>query len=717
MRRQAMIRAFISLFCGCIGVFRFGVVADSRLKPIEQVQESRIPDTPVGHHLAGWLKAYDSGDIEVVRRFVAEHYDKTHFQNGPNPVNFFFSSLYPETGSLVFNRVLYANEHKIIALVQSALTEAWYRLIIRTADGPPHGMFIQGIGGDQEPEGIISVRKLTDADISSQLREYLNKLATADAFSGTILVARNGKPVFGNAYGLADKERNEPNRIDTKFQLASLSKMFTGIGVCQLAEQGKLSFTDPIIKHLPDYPNRAVAEKVTIHHLLSHTAGLGDFLQKKEYLASEGSLRKSTDFFPFFASDPLSFDPGEDQEYSNADYIVLGAIIERLSGQSFQDYVREHILRPASMLNTGYNETGQKLPNMAIAYQNGAWNPQYQPIGKGPPIMRKAAGNIGGQGSATGGGYSTAEDLLKFELALRRHKLLNERYTEMLLTGEGELGVPGIVPTNEAYGFHHDTLNAKHIVGHNGGSPGVSSRLDIYLDQEYTVVLLSNYDPPMGSIVANHVRKMLTEQGHQQRPRLTGEFRTHRDFHSRFLSIDRDIVVYLPPGYNAEKTKRYPVLYLQDGQSLFADVYGRMLIEELKPFIDSQYRTRTDAANTGLGGSSYGGLLTVYLGLKYPAVFGKLAVLSPAVWWNNKMIIAFVQALTSKPALHIWMDCGTAEGVQMKNDVRALRDAFVAKGWNSKADLNYVEIKGAVHNHDSWAQRVDPFLRYLFPKE
>src|SRR6266487_2772227 len=131
VRRQAMIRAFISLFCGCIGVFRFGVVADSRLKPIEQVQESRIPDTPVGHHLAGWLKAYDSGDIEVVRRFVAEHYDKTHFQNGPNPVNFFFSSLYPETGSLVFNRVLYANEHKIIALVQSALTEAWYRLIIR----------------------------------------------------------------------------------------------------------------------------------------------------------------------------------------------------------------------------------------------------------------------------------------------------------------------------------------------------------------------------------------------------------------------------------------------------------------------------------------------------------------------------------------------------------------------------------------------------------
>jgi CubicO group peptidase (beta-lactamase class C family)/pimeloyl-ACP methyl ester carboxylesterase len=722
----------------------------------------------VGRYLAGWLTAYNSGDIEIVRRFVAEHYDKPHLQSGPDPIDFFFVPLYSEMRTVIFNRILYANENKIIALVQSALTEAWYRIIIRAAESPPHGMYIQGVGGAQEPEDITSFKELRDADITRKLHEYFNRLAAADAFAGAILVTGNGKPIFKNAYGLADKERSEPNRIDTKFQLASLSKMFTGIGICQLAEQGKLSFTDPIIRHLPDYPNRVVAEKVTIHHLLSHTSGMGDFLQKKEYKDSEANVRTSKDYFPFFASDPLAFEPGEDQDYSNAGYIVLGAIIEKLSGQSFHDYVREHIFKPAGMLNTGYNKTAQRIPNMAIAYRNNGWNPQYQLLSNGSPILRKAVSMIGGGGSAAGGGYSTTEDLIKFELALRKNKLLSPAYTEMVLTGKGELGAPGIVPISEAYGFHNDTINEKRIVGHNGGLPGVSTRQDIYLDQEYTVVLLSNYDPPMGSIVANQIRKMLTQQARPQQPKPIGDLRTHKSFHSKFLSMDRDIVVYLPPGYNTEPAKRYPVLYLHDGQSLFgsrwrvdqtaqslmksgaiepliivgiyntgeyrtdeytptyapfigaggkADLYGRMLVEELKPFIDSHYRTLTDAANTGLGGSSHGGLVTLYLGVKYPASFGKLAVLSPSVWWNNKVIITSVQTLGSKPHLRIWMDCGTAEGVQMKNDLRLLRDALVTKGWDLDSDLKYVEVKGAVHDHDAWAQRVGPFLKYLFHKE
>jgi predicted alpha/beta superfamily hydrolase len=260
---------------------------------------------------------------------------------------------------------------------------------------------------------------------------------------------------------------------------------------------------------------------------------------------------------------------------------------------------------------------------------------------------------------------------------------------------------------------------------------------------------------------------------------LTGDIRTHRNFHSRFLTSDRDIIVYVPPGYEQEKRRRYPVLYMHDGQNIFdgatsfipgiewcvdetaeklitsgeiqpliivgvynagrdrvdeytptrdaevkrggrADLYGRMLVEELKPFIDSQYRTRRGMKETGLGGSSLGGLVSLYLGLKYPKVFGRLAVVSPSVWWDNKMIIREVQALKGRLPLRIWMDMGTKESrnpADATTAARALRDALVAKGWKENADLKYFEAVGATHDEKAWAERVAPMLKFLFGKK
>jgi predicted alpha/beta superfamily hydrolase len=251
----------------------------------------------------------------------------------------------------------------------------------------------------------------------------------------------------------------------------------------------------------------------------------------------------------------------------------------------------------------------------------------------------------------------------------------------------------------------------------------------------------------------------------QHRRALTEEFRVHRDFHSKFLTNGREIVVWLPPGYDSEPARRYPVLYMQDGGDVFvslridevakplfasqqiepliivmvsiggtmddrmdeytptrnssgkggkADLYGRMLVEELKPFIDSEYRTRTDAPNTGLGGFSLGGLVSLYLGLKYPTVFGKLAVMSPSVWWDNKLIVRNVKALTSKPAMRIWLDIGTDEGSRELSDAKDLRDALVKKGWILNSDLMYFEAKGGRHDLASFAKRSEPMLKYLF---
>lgn len=252
---------------------------------------------------------------------------------------------------------------------------------------------------------------------------------------------------------------------------------------------------------------------------------------------------------------------------------------------------------------------------------------------------------------------------------------------------------------------------------------------------------------------------------------LSGTIKKHEKFSSQFLQ-SRDIIVYLPPGYDASITQRYPVLYLHDGQNLFdpatafgeewkvdstaealiqqgqiepliivgihnvgekrideytptkdekkqqggeADQYGRMMIEELKPFIDRLYRTLPEAPNTGLGGSSLGGLVSMHLGLRHARTFGKLAVLSPSVWWDSREIVHAVEKLNGKLPLRIWLDAGTKEGKDVTKDARMLRDALVAKGWKEGDDLAYFEAKGGEHNERSWGSRVDRVLKYLFP--
>ncbi|HEX8180915.1 MAG TPA: alpha/beta hydrolase-fold protein [Pyrinomonadaceae bacterium] len=249
---------------------------------------------------------------------------------------------------------------------------------------------------------------------------------------------------------------------------------------------------------------------------------------------------------------------------------------------------------------------------------------------------------------------------------------------------------------------------------------------------------------------------------------------THADFHSRLLDNRRTLLVLLPPGYDADPLRRYPVLYLHDGQNLFdgatayvhgqywrvgetaqaliaaqaiepliivgiyhmgagrvaeytpsrderigqggqAQLYGRMLVEELKPYVDAHYRTRAGAEDTGLGGSSLGGLVSLFTGLRYPATFGKLAALSPSVFWDERLIVRRVAALHAKLPLRIWLDTGTSEGRYATEHARSLRDALVHKGWTLDAELNYFEAVGATHDENAWAARVAPMLKFLFP--
>lgn len=250
------------------------------------------------------------------------------------------------------------------------------------------------------------------------------------------------------------------------------------------------------------------------------------------------------------------------------------------------------------------------------------------------------------------------------------------------------------------------------------------------------------------------------------------DLRKHEGFRSRFLRNQRDLIVYLPPGYDAQPGRRFPALYLHDGQNLFdgatsfipgmdwhvgqtadqsiaegavepliivgmyntkarireytpthvpklgggrADRYAKFLIEEVKPFVERVYRPLSSAEQTGIGGSSLGGLVSLYLGLQRPQVFGKIAALSPSVWWNQHVMHRFAQAADVSPRPRIWLDIGTREGPRIVQDVEQFRDVLLQKGWQLDRDLHYERIEGAEHNEAAWAQRVGPFLQFLFP--
>ena len=343
------------------------------------------------------------------------------------------------------------------------------------------------------------VPKASASGIAQEIDAFIRGLVAEDKFSGAVLVAKDGKSIFKNAYGLANREFNVANRVSTKFNLASTGKMFTGVAVAQLAEQGRLSFDDLIIRHLPDFP-REVASRVTVHHLLTHTSGMGSYWKPEFHEANHARFRTVRDYFPLFINDPLTFKPGEKWSYSNAGFMVLGAIIEKVSGQSYFDYVKERVFKRAEMNDTDYYEADRVTPDLATGYtkqnrylqgsEDWTSNIFISPVKGGP----------------AGGGYSTIEDMLRFDVALRTHRLLSRKYTDIVLTGKVEYRPQA----KYAYGFANEIVNGERIVFHDGGANGISAEFDMYFEPGYTVVVLSNYDHPAVRPVVKKVRETIT---------------------------------------------------------------------------------------------------------------------------------------------------------------------------------------------------------------
>ena len=307
--------------------------------------------------------------------------------------------------------------------------------------------------------------------------EWLRQRAAAGQFSGAALVARDGKPLLEAGYGMADRKAGIPDTPQTTFCIASIGKLFTAVAIAQLAGQHKLSFRDPIGKYLTGFSPPA-AEHVTIADLLDMTSGLGD-------VALGGANPPATlaGMIKLIEQEPLQFQPGSRFLYSNDGYIVLGAIIQAVTGQNYNSYVRQHVLGPAGMTHTGLSAyTPAQVPGMAHGYALAGTGPALRDNSGTPQIA-----------NPSGGAYSTAGDLLKFARALLGHQLLSPAMTSTVLAPRVNAPQPGGPPVDKyTYGFAYQQINGVSFVGHNGGTPGYEGQIDIYPQADCVVVILTN---------------------------------------------------------------------------------------------------------------------------------------------------------------------------------------------------------------------------------
>ncbi|HYG09726.1 MAG TPA: serine hydrolase domain-containing protein [Pyrinomonadaceae bacterium] len=437
------------------------------------------PETPATRRVAELVKIINTTDAAATKKFIEENYGGEFAQMPVNAHLNFIAQMRDRTRGVEFSGIQDSSATEATALLRAKLTDDWLALMVRVEPNAPHRITGIGMRPPKAPASERAAKKLTDAERAHELEAYVRKLAEADVFSGAVLLAKDGKVLFEKAYGEASKDFNVANRVDTKFNLGSMNKMFTAVAIAQLAERGKLSFEDPLAKFLPDFPNKEAAQKIKIKHLLTHTSGLGSYFNRKFMESSRARFRTVSDMMTLAEGETLAFEPGTKWAYSNTGMLVLGAVIEKVTGQSYFDYVRENIYKPAGMTNTDAYELDLVTPNLAVGYQK-----EYGE--DGTARYRNNVFQHVIRGGPAGGGYSTVGDLLKFDAALRANKLVGAEYVSQLLSAKPELNSP-----QYGYGFGVDTKN--RIVGHSGGFAGISSNLDMFLDSGYTAIVMSNY--------------------------------------------------------------------------------------------------------------------------------------------------------------------------------------------------------------------------------
>lgn len=428
--------------------------------------QTDLPQTAAGRRVEAYLKAFNAGE-SAMKEFFAANTAKDALQSAPLETRLArYKQMRERLGTLEVRKIA-GSRADLVSLVARGSNGPVVSLDFQFEAAEPFGLVSIRVMDLDEEESSTAEPKKNDAELIPTVGEYARKIAASDAFSGVIMVAHGGKPIFLEAYGLADRAAKIANRIDTKFNIGSINKTFTGIAVRQLAAEGKINLDDPIKKYLPDYPNADAAAKITVRHLLNMTSGIGDFFGERYDATPKDKIKSLKDYLPLFADKPLAFEPGSRNLYSNGGYVVLGLIVEKASGTDYYSTVRDHIFKPAGMADTESFAKDAVVANRALGYT-------------GSGAQRKLNyDTLPGRGSSAGGGYSTAADLLKYVTALDK-------------------GVFGGAAPELQGGF-----------GIAGGAPGLNAAVEWDPQRGYAVIVLANLDPPAATSVARQIRSWL----------------------------------------------------------------------------------------------------------------------------------------------------------------------------------------------------------------
>lgn len=473
------------VLCLCVLWTALAAAPVAAQPPAGTYQDDReLPDGPVGERARQVVAALDGGDPELLEELVDTAFAPEFRDAAPLEQHLdILGSVHRRTGGVeLYGLRRYdpprpADEgHTVI--VRGRLTGEWQGVILHLDDEPPHRVTGLQLASARPPSDLPEPPAVTRAELTAELRAYVDRLARAGLFSGTVVVADGDEVLLSGAWGEASRRYGVENQLDTRFNLGSMNKMFTAVSVLQLAEAGKLSLGDPLSEYVgEEWLPEEVSSKIQLRHLLTHTSGLGSYFNDEYFATARDRYRAIDDFQPLVRGETLSFEPGTDWQYSNTGMLLLGPVIEKAAGMGYFEYVRKHVFEPAGMDGTDSFEMDVPVPNLAMGYtyQDGRWvENTFLHVIKGGPA---------------GGGFSTAPDLVAFARALRDGTLLPEDVAAQLWQPRPELSSP-----DYGYGFALSGTPEAPIVGHSGGFPGINSNLDVFLDSGLTSVVMSNVD-------------------------------------------------------------------------------------------------------------------------------------------------------------------------------------------------------------------------------
>lgn len=427
-------------------------------------QGPQLPNDPVKPHLAALLAVVNSGDTAQARAFVAEHLAPSFRDAMPAEAHLKALGQWQRDWKGAEIRGIQKDGPNDLTVVLGAQGRRG-RLAMTYEAAPPHRITGLQLKPDVAPLG-------EHVSSPAVLEQRLDSLARTDAFAGVVLVGRGDRVLTRKAVGLADREKRVAMTPETRINIGSITKAFTGVAILRLAQEGRLKLDDTIGRYVDGFPAE-VAGRVTIRQLLQHRSGMGDFFPSPQFRADPSKVRTLDDYLRIARSTPLEFEPGARERYSNLGYVVLGAIVQQVSGRPWDEAIRSYVYDPAGMTGSGTYE--RTASGIAQGY-----------VGS-PPDLKLNHATLPGLGSSAGGTYATADDLRRFALALFDHKLLDKTHTDLWFN-RFEAGRSG-------WG----------AVGIAGGAPGVNAELEMNPVTRDVIVVMSNRSPPSAALVAQQL--------------------------------------------------------------------------------------------------------------------------------------------------------------------------------------------------------------------